>query len=84
MLKVVSAMLSLGFWTASCILWYHYAFTRPSKPDIAAGRTYAQHQIGEVFYLTSHEHFVWYFLVVSGVLCFLLTAAFYQIGRRLN
>src|SRR5438477_356850 len=44
-LKVVSAVLSLAFWIASCLLWYHYAVTRPSQPDAAVGRIYAERQI---------------------------------------
>ena len=83
-LKVVSAILSLGFWTASFVIGYHYAFTRPSKPDPGAGRIYPQHQIEGVFYLTSHERFLLYFLMVAGVVGFLLTAAFYGFGKRLD
>jgi hypothetical protein len=59
-------------------------FTRPSKPDPLVGRIYPQHQIGEVFYLTSHEQLLWYFLMAAGVLFFFLAAAFYVFGKRLD
>ena len=83
-LKVVSAILSLGFWTASFILWYHYAFTRPAVRQPGAGRVYPLDTHGTVVYLTSHEHFLLYSLMVVGVVCFFLTAGFYAVGRRLD
>ena len=82
MLKVASAILSLGFWTASFILWYHYAFSRPAVRQPEAGRVYGLNTHGTVVYLTSHEHFLLYFLMVAGLVCFFLTAAFYGIGKR--
>src|SRR5205823_1401805 len=71
-LKVVSAVLSLAFWIAFCLLWYHYAVTRPSQPDAAVGRIYAERQIEQAFYLTTTERSIWYLLTGAGVSCFLL------------
>jgi len=80
--KVVSAILGLGSWTASFVLWYHYAFTRPAVRQPGAGRVYPLDTHGTVVYLTSHEHFLLYFLMVTGVVCFFLTFAFYKFGKR--
>ncbi len=80
--KVLSAILSLGFWAASFVLWYHYAFTRPAVRQPGAGRVYPLDTHGTVVYLTSHEHFLLYFLMAAGVLFFFLAAAFYVFGKR--
>ena len=83
MLKVTSAILSLSFWIASCVLLYHYASTRPSRPDPQGGRIYAQRQIGVVFYLTSRERFIWRSLMIAGGGFFLLTAGLVALKKRL-
>jgi hypothetical protein len=82
MLKIIAAVLSLSFWTASCILWYHYSATRPSAPDPAQGRIYGERQIGDVFYLTSKELIVWRALAISGVVFFIATAGLYLLEKR--
>jgi hypothetical protein len=81
-LKTVSGLVSLGLWTASCFLWYHYAFAGHSQPDAQTGRIYPEHQIGEVFYLTSHERSLWYFVTIAGLACFFLAAIFYSLERQ--
>ena len=83
-LKVVSAVLSLAFWIASCLLRYHYAVTRPSQPDAAVGRIYAERQIEQAFYLTTTERSIWYLLTGAGVSCFLLGVGFHIFGKRLD
>ena len=80
--RVVSGVLSLVFWIASCLLWYHYALTRPQKPDPEGGRIYAHRQIGEVFYLTSREQVLWRSLALAGVGFFILAVAIYQCERH--
>ena len=81
-LKVESAILSLFFWTASFVLWYQYAFTRRSLRQPEAGRVYPLNTHGITAYLTSDERFILYFLIVMGVVFFLLTASFYLYGKR--
>jgi hypothetical protein len=83
-LKVVSAVLSLAFWIASCLLWYHYVATRPSQPDAAVGRVYAERQIEQVFYLTATERSIWYLLTGAGVSCFLLGVGSHMFGKLLD
>jgi hypothetical protein len=81
-LKMVFGIAALSAWMASWGLYYHYAFTRPSKPDPLEGRIYPEHQIRTVFYLTSHERSLWYFLMAVGICCFFLGAAFYFAEMR--
>lgn len=81
-LKVVFGIAGLSSWMASCALYYHYAFTRASKPDPLGGRIYPEHQVQTVFYLTSHERSLWYFFMAMGVFCFFLGAGFYLSEKR--
>jgi hypothetical protein len=79
--RIISGVLSLVFWIASALLWYHYALTRPSRPEPEVGRIYAHRQIGEIFYLTAHEQLLWRSLALAGVAFFILAVVIYQCER---
>ena len=77
MWKQLSAAVALGSWIASFVLWYHYAFTRPSMPRPESGHVHPLNTHGSVVYLTSHECVLLYGLMIAGVVFFLLTAGLY-------
>jgi hypothetical protein len=80
--KLVSAIVGLGSWVGSDVLWHHYEFTRPATRQPEAGRVYPLNTHGTYVYLTFDERALLYFLMLLGVACFLLTAAFYYFERR--
>jgi hypothetical protein len=82
MWKQLSAIVALVSWTASFVLWYHYAFTRSDVRQPESGRIYPLNTHGSIVYLTSHERFLLYGLMVVGAVCFLLTAGLHYIANR--
>jgi hypothetical protein len=82
MWKQLSAILALGSWTASFVLWYHYASTRSRMQQPQLGRTHPLNTHGSVVYLTSHEYALLYGLMGLGIACFVLTLGFYHQGKR--
>jgi hypothetical protein len=80
--KLTSATLGLCFWVSSCVLWEHYAHTRPAVQQPDLGRVYPLNEHGTVVYLNSHEHFLLYTLMVVGYGLILLTGAIHYFGKR--
>lgn len=82
--KRISGVLGLCFWMASCALWYRYALTRPAIRQPGAGRVYSLNTHGTVVYLTSQEHFLLYFLMVTGAVFLFLAVGLHLFGKRLD
>jgi len=82
MWKQLSAIVALVSWAASFVLWYHYAFTRSDVRQPESGRIYPLNTHGSVVYLTSHECFLLYGLMVVGAVCFLFTLGLHYFGKR--
>lgn len=79
--KQLLAAVGLGSWVASFVLWYHYAFTRPAVWRSKRGRIYPLNTHGTYVYLTSHEHFLLYVLIVIGITCSLLVIGIHYFDK---
>jgi len=82
MWRQLSAIVALVSWTASFALWYHYAFTRSDVRQPESGRIFPLNTHGSVVYLTAHERFLLYGLMIVGAVCFLLTVGLHCVGKR--
>lgn len=82
-IKTVFAILGLGLWVGSGMLYVHYAKTRPGQPDPGTGRIYAYGQAGKDFYLNAGERRLWRRLVAAGVACLAVMVGSYFYERRL-
>jgi len=83
-LKLVAALLMLGFWLGSGSLYLHYAGTRPRRPEIATGRIYRYQQIYTVFYLNARERLLWRSMMAAAMACGLVMAVSYFYEERLK
>jgi len=82
-IKTLFAILGLGLWIGSGMLYFHYAKTRPEQPDPGRGRIYLYGQAGKDFYLNAAERRLWRCLVSAGITCFALAVGSYLYERRL-
>jgi|GEM_PF-2017221 hypothetical protein len=84
-IKTLFAMLGLGLWIGSGMLYFHYAKTRPEQPDPdpGTGRIYLYGQAGKDFYLNAAERRLWRCLVSAGITCFAVAVGSYLYERRL-
>ncbi len=83
-IKILFAVVGLGVWIGSGVLYIHYANTRPGQPDPGTGRIYAYGQAGKDFYLNAAERQRWRCLVAIGVTCLAVMVGSYLYERRLS
>ncbi len=81
-IKVVSAILAVGFWFSSFSVWMYYNFHRPKTYMPENGRTFPLDTHGSVVYLTAGEHYFLYGLMAAGVGFALLAALSYFMGGQ--
>ena len=82
-IKTLFAIVGLGLWIGSGMLYFHYAKTRPEQPDPGMGRIYLYGQAGKDFYLNAAERRLWRCLVSAGIACFAVAVGSYLYERRL-
>lgn len=82
-IKTLFAVLGLGLWVGSGMLYFHYAKTRPEQSDPGTGRIYAYGQAGKDFYLNAGERRLWRCLMAAGVVCLAVMVGSYLYERRL-
>jgi hypothetical protein len=81
-IKTLFAILGLGLWIGSGMLYFHYAKTRPGEPDPGTGRIYAYGQAGKDFCLNAGERRLWRCLMAAGVICLAVMVGSYLYERR--
>lgn len=81
-LKLVVGVLALGFWFSSFFVWKYFAAHGLRTPDPQSGKIYLLDTHGSVVYLTSHEHYFLYGLIIAGIVLFLLSVVFYFVGSE--
>jgi hypothetical protein len=79
-LKRVVGVLALGFWFSSFFAWKYFDAHGLRTPDLQSGKTYPLDTHGSVVYLTPHEHYFLYGLIIAGIVFFLLSVVFYLSG----
>ena len=81
-LKRVAGVLALGFWFSSFFAWKYFDAHGLRTPNLQSGKTYPLDTHGSVVYLTPHEHYFLYGLIIAGTVFFLLSAVFYFVGSK--
>jgi hypothetical protein len=82
MQKQLAAIVALGCWIASFLLWYHYAFSRPVVQQLQSGRIHPLNTHGSIVYLTTQECVLLYGLMALGAICFFLVLSFHYLGKH--
>jgi hypothetical protein len=81
-LKLVVGVLALGFWFSSFFVWKYFDANGLRIPDLQSGKIYPLNTHGSVVYLTCHEHYFLYGLMLAGMVLFLLTIVFCFVGSK--
>ncbi|RON15885.1 hypothetical protein BK662_12500 [Pseudomonas frederiksbergensis] len=81
-LKLVMGVLTLGFWLSSFFVWKYFDSHGLRTPDLQSGKIYPLNTHGSVVYLTLHEHYFLYGLIIASIVFFLLSVVFYFVGSK--